>query len=68
MNDPEYIGHNEAARRYKIALLTIRRRVQRGDLAVYADPLDDRRKLLRVADIEALKRPQPARLRERLVA
>ena len=66
--DDEYIGCNQAARKYGVALLTLRRSVQRGDLALYTDPLDDRRKLLRVADLEALRRPQPTRPRDRLVA
>jgi hypothetical protein len=56
----EHIGFNEASRRFGVSLEVLRRRVQRGDLPLYRDPLDDRRKLLKVADLEAMRQPQPA--------
>jgi hypothetical protein len=60
----EFIGHREAARRYGVSVPTIRRRVQRGQLETFVLPLDDRKKLIRVRDLEALMRPQPVRSRE----
>lgn len=56
----EYIGINEAMRRYGMAVLTIRKRVARGDLTLYRDPLDDRRKLVKVSEMEALRTASPA--------
>ena len=64
----EYIGSAEAARRCGVSEWTLRQRVRRGDVAVYRDPLDDRRRLLRVADLERLAAPKPLPRRERAAA
>ncbi|MDP9471731.1 MAG: hypothetical protein M3Q71_13890 [Chloroflexota bacterium] len=43
-----------AARRLRISEPTFRRRVREGSLTVYADPLDRRRKLVQMADVDRL--------------
>lgn len=57
----EFIGSNEAAKRLGVAPLTLRQRIRRGEILVFVDPLDDRRKLIRRSDLEALRTPRPAR-------
>jgi hypothetical protein len=57
--DDDFISGREVAKRYGIALLTLRRRVERGDLRAFKHPLDDRMRLYRVADIERLLQPVP---------
>lgn len=49
----------EAVRRTGVTPATLRTRVRRGDIAVYRDPLDDRLRLLRVEDLDALLSPRP---------
>jgi excisionase family DNA binding protein len=56
-----FVGHREAARRLNVSQPTLRARVRRGDLTTWKDPLDDRRKLLRVSDLEDFLQPRPAR-------
>ncbi len=46
-----------AARRLRISEPTFRRRVREGLLTVYADPLDRRRKLVEMADVDRLAAP-----------
>jgi len=64
MQSEEFVGHREASRRLRVSMPTIRQRVRRGDLTTFVDPLDERRKLLRVADLEALRQPRPAQAKE----
>jgi len=68
MRSDEFIGCTDAVQRYDIDHRTLRRRIHRGDLEVYRDPLDDRRKLLKVSDIERLATPKPLPRRERAAA
>lgn len=53
----------EALRRVGITAPTLRKRVRRGELQVFSDPLDDRVRLIRVEDLEALRNPQPIECR-----
>lgn len=48
----EYMPVVRAARMLGISDATLRRRIRRGLLPVYGDPLDSRLRLLRVSDIE----------------
>ena len=60
MNGTEdLLGHREAARRYGISVPTIRRRVQEGQLQTFVRPIHPQKKLIRVADLEALMQPRP---------
>jgi transposase len=54
----------EAARRLGVSAPTLRKRIRRGDLATFVNPLNDRTKLVRVDDLETLRQPQPARPKE----
>ena len=63
----DFIGFNEAQRRFGMSLEVLRRRVARGELTLYRAPLDDRRKLLRVSDLELLQAPREVRA-EKMVA
>lgn len=49
----------EAARRLGITPATLRKRIRRGELEVFRDPLNDRVRLIRVEDLEALRALQP---------
>jgi hypothetical protein len=63
-----HIGFNEASRRFGMSLEVLRRRVERGDLQLYRDPLDDRKKLLKVRDLEALRQPRPVASRQEVTS
>ncbi len=54
-----FIGFGSAARHLGISEPALRRRVARGEVATWRDPLDDRRRLVRVRDLEALRSPRP---------
>jgi hypothetical protein len=64
MEQQEFIGSKEAARRLGVAPLTLRQRIRRGEVPIFEDPLDARRRLVRMADLEALKQIRPARREE----
>ena len=64
METEEFVGCREASRRFGISAPTLRKRVRRGQLETFINPLDDRKKLIRVRDLEALMRPQPVRPRD----
>lgn len=49
----EYLPIARATARAGLTEVALRRRIRRGDLAVYGDPRDLRVKLLRVADLDA---------------
>lgn len=55
----EFIAMREAERRYHISAVTIRKKVAAGLLQTYADPWDSRRRLLKVAELEALLNAAP---------
>jgi len=56
-----FVTMSEASRRVGSSRNSIRRRVNRGEIPVFADPLDDRRRLVRVADVDRLREPRPIR-------
>ena len=57
----EFIGFRAAAQRLGVSRPTIRELVRRDQMPVYADPLDGRRKLLRLEDLDRLRHPRPLR-------
>src|SRR5688572_2096710 len=59
--DSPYLSMTEAARRIGTSRIVLRRRVNREGISVFTDPLDDRRRLVRVADVDRLRQPQPIR-------
>lgn len=65
MEAEEFITSHEAAKRLGVAPLTLRQRVRRGELPVFLDPLDSRRRLVRATDLESLRTIRPVR-REQL--
>ncbi len=54
----EFLPMNEAAKRLGISEFTIRGRIAAGELAVWVDPLDRRRRLLRRRDLDRYARPR----------
>jgi excisionase family DNA binding protein len=54
----------EAARRLGVSPPTLRKRIRRGELEVFEDPLNDRKRLIRVTDLEPLRQPRPVRREE----
>ncbi len=55
----DYLPLGEAAKRLGISEFTMRRRIAEGEFAVWVDPLDRRRRLLRRRDLDRYKRPRP---------
>jgi hypothetical protein len=53
------VTFGEATRRLGVSPAMLRKRIRRGDLEVFVDPLNDRTKLVRVTDLEPLRRPRP---------
>ena len=64
MDSEDLVGCREAAKRLGVSPVTLRRRVNRGELATYIDPLDDRRKLVRIQDLDALRQPRSTQERK----
>ena len=68
MNDEtagdEFVRFGEARRRLGVSDVTLRQRVRRGELRVFRDPRDHRRRLVRVDDLAAFARPRPIAPRE----
>ena len=60
MDRDELITVGEAARRLGVSKVTMARLVREGRFAVYADPLDRRKKLLDPKDVAAATRPRLA--------
>lgn len=56
----ELVTSGEAARRLGVSPPTLRKRIQRGELEIYIDPLNDRKRLVRVTDLEPLRHPRLA--------
>lgn len=54
----ELVSIEEAAERLGTSRETIRRRILRGDLSVYADGRDRRRRLLNVRELDLLSLPK----------
>ena len=51
--EEEFIPMMKAAERLGISLVAFRRRVRRGEIAVYGSPRDHRLRLVRVDDLNA---------------
>ena len=59
MTSDEYLNLKEAARYLGVSEIKIRRLVSKGLLKVSADPLDDRKRLVKKSDLDALRTPRP---------
>jgi excisionase family DNA binding protein len=55
----EFVSVSEAAERTGINPHTLDRRLSRGEIEVYRDNRDRRRRLIRVADLDRLAQPVP---------
>ena len=55
----DFVAVAEAARRLGVAPKTLRRRIRSGALATWGDPLDRRRILVRVDDLDRFGAPRP---------
>ena len=64
----EFITLTEAAQRLAISLFTLRRKIEKNKIQVYTDKVDERRKLVKVADIEALQTATPTLTSEDIAA
>ena len=54
-----FVAVAEAARRLGVGPKTLRRRIRAGELPTWGDPLDQRRILIRVDDIDRFGAPRP---------
>jgi DNA-binding MarR family transcriptional regulator len=54
----EFISLSEAARRLNISRVTMSKRVKAGQFTVYANPVDQREKLLDATEIEEAAHPK----------
>jgi len=54
-----YLNLKEAARYLGVSDIKIRRLISKGLLKVSFDPLDDRKRLVKKSDLDALKTPRP---------
>ncbi len=61
------VTSGEAARRLGVTPPTLRKRIRRGDIEVFIDPLNDRKRLVRVSDLEPLRHPRPANREQAVV-
>ena len=60
MDQPEsFIAFSAAAKRLGVAPLTLRQRIQKGEVPVFEHPLDARFRLLRLVDVERLAKREP---------
>ena len=55
----EFITLTEAAQRLGISMFTLRRKIEKNKIQVYTDKVDERRKLVKLAEIEALQTATP---------
>ena len=55
-----YIPMTQAAKTLRISEPTLRRRIRGGELTVYSDPCDRRRKLVRKSDLERFRAITPS--------
>ena len=60
MEQKEFVGVVSAAQALGIHYRTLRRRIERGEIEVFRDPLNDRKRLIRTTDLARLRIPQPA--------
>lgn len=61
--EPELIPMSEAAKRLNISRVTLSKRVREGQFTVYANPQDQREKLLDAAEIADAARPKIVSIR-----
>jgi len=61
INEESFLTSGEVVRNFGIAYATLQKRRERGDLAAYRDPMNDRAVLYRKSDIEKMLRPVPLR-------
>ena len=54
----DYLPLTEAAKRLGISEFTMRRRIAAGELSVWTDPLNRRRRLLRRRDLDRYAKPR----------
>ncbi len=59
MTTAHMVACGEAARRLGVSPPTLRKRIRRGEVATFRDPMNDRIKLVRVDDLEAMRVPRP---------
>lgn len=59
MPNDEYLNLKEAARYLGVSDIKVRHLVSDGLLKVSFDPLDDRKRLVKKADLDTLKTPRP---------
>jgi len=55
----EYLNLKEAARYLGVSDIKIRHLINKGLLKVSLDPLDDRKRLVKKSELDALKTPRP---------
>lgn len=55
----EFVPLTEAARRLRISDPAMRRRVRDARVVLWSDPVDYRRRMIRVADLDRLATPRP---------
>jgi hypothetical protein len=61
----QFIGSVAAAKALGVNYRTLRRRIERGELETFRDPLNDKRRLVRISDLERLRTPRPAQPAQR---
>jgi hypothetical protein len=60
----QFLSVEEAARRSGLTARALKRRRDLGELTLYQDPRDRRRRLVQVADLERLATPNPITRRQ----
>jgi len=64
----EFVPARMAARLLGVSGHTLRKRLNSGDLPAFVDPLDHRRRLVRLDDLEAFRQPKPREMPRRETA
>ena len=59
--DTEFLPFGSAAGRLQVSVELLRRRVKAGELATFSDPLDSRKRLVRIVDVDRMRQPRPIR-------
>lgn len=59
MTMDQLVTYGEAAQRLGVSPPTLRKRIRRGEVETFRDPMNDRIKLVRVEDVEAMQVPRP---------
>lgn len=59
MTMDQLVTYREAAQRLGVSPPTLRKRIRRGEVETFRDPMNDRIKLVRVEDVEAMQVPRP---------